>query len=107
VPDQFIQAIQNHLKEVAALKEKLLVGFDEGEQTKENDGLFGAGSTAITNCSPGDEGSLVEDPISLDSSGNGYRAFFNTRLSGKDRVRALYQMLRDKAALTSETNLAP
>jgi transcriptional antiterminator RfaH len=77
VPDHFIQAVQEHLKEVAALGERLLVGFDEGEL-----------------------------PSGNGSYRSSYQAIFDSRLSGKDRVRALYQMLRDEVSVPSESNPA-
>jgi hypothetical protein len=76
IPDQFIQAVQEHLKEVAALGERLLVGFDEGEPPAGNGGHQ-----------------------------NSYQAIFDSRLSGKDRVRALHQMLRDEASVSSQSTI--
>lgn len=93
IPDQYIQAIQDYLKEIAALEERLLVGFDEGEQLIANECILFP--------------SLSVKTIRVDSFNSSYRAILDAHISGKERVRALYQLLRDKATLTSETNPAP
>ncbi len=72
IPDQFIQAVQGHLKKVAAIGERLLAGFDEGELPEAGDG-----------------------------SQNPYQAIFDSRLTGEERVEALYRLLRDEASASS------
>jgi hypothetical protein len=69
IPDQFIDAVQRHLKKVAAIGERLLAGFDEGE--------------------PVDQGAGNHNP---------YQAIFDSRLTGAERVEALYLLLREEAS---------
>ncbi len=89
---QYIQAIQDYLKEIAAFEERLLVGFDEGDQLIANECILFP--------------SLSVKTIRVDSYLSSYRAILDAHISGKERVCALYQLLRDKATLTSETNPA-